>query len=28
MVAGTSDQRFRFAVDVMVDGVLARAARQ
>ena len=28
MVAGDGDERFRFAVDVVVDGVLARAARQ
>jgi AcrR family transcriptional regulator len=28
MVAGDSDERFRFAVDVIVDGVLARAARR
>jgi AcrR family transcriptional regulator len=28
MVAGDSDERFRFAVDVVVDGVLARAARR
>ncbi len=27
MVAGEGDERFRFAVDVVVDGVLARAAR-
>ena len=27
MVAGDSDERFRFAVDVIIDGVLARAAR-
>ncbi|MGB8196218.1 MAG: TetR/AcrR family transcriptional regulator [Acidimicrobiales bacterium] len=27
MVAGDSDERFRFAVDVVLDGVLARAAR-
>ena len=28
MVAGDREQRFRFAVDVVIDGVLARAARQ
>ena len=28
MVAGDSDERFRFAVDVIIDGVLARAARR
>ena len=28
MVAGDSDERFRFAVDVVLDGVLARAARR
>jgi AcrR family transcriptional regulator len=28
MVAGNSDERFRFAVDVVVDGVLARTARR
>ena len=28
MVAGDGDERFRFAVDVVIDGVLARAARQ
>jgi len=28
MVAGDGDERFRFAVDVVVDGVLARAARR
>jgi AcrR family transcriptional regulator len=27
MVAGSGDERFRFAVDVVIDGVLARAAR-
>jgi AcrR family transcriptional regulator len=27
MVAGDSDQRFRFAIDVVIDGVIARAAR-
>jgi AcrR family transcriptional regulator len=27
MVAGDGDERFRFAVDVVIDGVLARAAR-
>jgi AcrR family transcriptional regulator len=28
MVAGDGDERFRFAVDVVLDGVLARAARR
>jgi hypothetical protein len=28
MVAGDGDERFRFAIDIVVDGVLARAARQ
>jgi AcrR family transcriptional regulator len=28
MVAGDSDERFRFAIDVVVDGVVARAARR
>jgi AcrR family transcriptional regulator len=28
MVAGTSDERFRYAIDVVIDGMLARAARQ
>ena len=28
MVAGDHDERFRFAIDVVVDGVLARAARR
>jgi AcrR family transcriptional regulator len=28
MVAGDSDQRFRFAIDVVLDGVVARAARR
>jgi AcrR family transcriptional regulator len=28
MVAGDGDERFRFAVDVVLDGVVARAARQ
>jgi AcrR family transcriptional regulator len=27
LVAGDSDERFRFAVDVVIDGMLARAAR-
>jgi AcrR family transcriptional regulator len=27
MVAGGGDERFRFAVDVVIDGMLARAAR-
>jgi AcrR family transcriptional regulator len=28
MLAGTTDERFRFAVDVVIDGLLARAARR
>jgi AcrR family transcriptional regulator len=28
LVAGDSEERFRFAVDVVLDGMLARAARQ
>ena len=28
LVAGTSEERFRFAVDVVVEGVLARSRRQ
>jgi AcrR family transcriptional regulator len=28
MVAGDGDDRFRFAIDVVIDGVVARAARQ
>jgi AcrR family transcriptional regulator len=28
MVAGDGDERFRFAIDVVVDGVLARATRR
>jgi AcrR family transcriptional regulator len=28
MVAGTGDERFRFAIDVVIDGVVARAARR
>ncbi len=28
MVAGDSDERFRFAIDVVLDGVLARAGPQ
>jgi AcrR family transcriptional regulator len=28
LVAGDGDDRFRFAVDVVIDGVLARAARR
>ncbi len=28
MVAGDGNERFRFAIDVVVDGVLARAARR
>jgi hypothetical protein len=27
MVAGDGDERFRFAIDVVLDGMLARAAR-
>jgi AcrR family transcriptional regulator len=27
LVAGHSDERFRFAIDVVIDGLLARAAR-
>jgi Tetracyclin repressor-like, C-terminal domain len=27
MVAGNGDERFRFAIDVIIDGVIARAAR-
>jgi AcrR family transcriptional regulator len=27
MVAGESDERFRFAIDVVIDGVVARAGR-
>jgi AcrR family transcriptional regulator len=27
MVAGDGDERFRFAIDVVIDGMLARAAR-
>ena len=27
MVAGDSDERFRFAIDVVIDGVVARAAQ-
>ena len=27
MVAGDGDERFRFAIDVVIDGVVARAAR-
>ena len=27
MVAGDSDERFRFAIDVVIDGVVARAGR-
>ena len=26
MVAGDGDERFRFAIDVVIDGMLARAA--
>jgi AcrR family transcriptional regulator len=28
MVAGDGDERFRFAIDVVLDGVVARAARE
>ena len=28
MVAGDSDERFRYAIDVVTDGVIARAARR
>jgi AcrR family transcriptional regulator len=28
MVAGDGDERFRFAIDVVIDGVAARSARQ
>ncbi len=28
MVAGDSDERFRFAIDVLVDGMVARAGRR
>jgi len=28
MVAGDADERFRFAIDVVLDGVIARAARR
>lgn len=28
MVAGDSEERFRFAIDVVIDGVLARAGRR
>ena len=28
MVAGVGDERFRFAIDVTIDGLVARAARQ
>jgi AcrR family transcriptional regulator len=28
MVAGDGDERFRFAIDVVIDGMIARAARQ
>jgi AcrR family transcriptional regulator len=28
MVAGDTDERFRFAIDVVIDGVMARAARR
>jgi len=28
MVAGDGDERFHFAIDVVVDGMIARAARR
>jgi hypothetical protein len=28
MVAGDGDERFRFAIDVIIDGVVTRAARR
>jgi AcrR family transcriptional regulator len=28
MVAGVGDERFRFAIDVVIDGVIARSARR
>jgi hypothetical protein len=28
MVAGNADERFRFAIDLVLDGVVARAARR
>ncbi len=28
MVAGDGEQRFRFAIDVVIDGVIATAARR
>jgi hypothetical protein len=28
MVAGDGDERFRFVIDVVIDGVVARAARR
>ena len=28
MVAGDSERRFRFAIDVVIDGLVARAARR
>ena len=28
LVAGDGDERFRFAIDVVIDGMLARAARR
>ena len=28
LVAGDADERFRFAIDVMIDGVLGRASRR
>jgi hypothetical protein len=28
MVAGDGDERFRFAIDVVIDGLVARAARR
>jgi len=28
MVGGDGDERFRFAIDVVIDGIVARAARR
>jgi hypothetical protein len=28
LVAGNSNERFRYAIDVVIDGMLARAARR
>jgi hypothetical protein len=28
LVAGDADERFRFAIDVVIDGVLGRATRR